>query len=288
MCSCSARPCSTGLCGIAKTGLIGCGLSSPVRSDSPEKAPGWRKAAKNAKRFPPDPVEPLLYTLDRSLIADLAPFAGLSLEDLDHILAIARTVRVAEGRPAFEQDAEAHSFFLLLDGHVRVIKTTAEGEQVIMRYVSSGQLIGIARALGRSTYPATAIAAVDCLLLAWPSDTWTELASSYPGFAANTYKAVGERMEDAHDRVVELATAQVDRRVAHALLRLARQSGRKTEQGIQIGFPITRQDIADMTGTTLHTVSRLLTAWEYQGLVKSMRKRVTVVDAERLRELAGG
>ena len=226
--------------------------------------------------------------LDRSLIADLAPFAGLSPQDLDHILALARPMRIAEGRPVFEQDAEARSFFLLLDGHVRVVKTTVDGEQVIMRYVSAGQLIGIAKALGRSTYPATAVAAMDCMLLAWPNEAWTDLAARFPGFAANIYKAVGQRMEDAHDRVVDLATAQVDRRVARTLLRLVEQTGRKTDHGVQIGFPITRQDIADMTGTTLHTVSRLLTAWETQGLVKSARKKVTVVDAEQLRELAGG
>jgi YD repeat-containing protein len=229
-----------------------------------------------------------LYTLDRSLIADLAPFAGLTPQDLDHILAKARPARVAEGRPVFEQDAEARSFFLLLDGHVRVVKTTADGEQMIMRYMSSGQLIGIATALGRSTYPATAVAAVDCMLLAWPSEAWSDLTALYPGFAASTYRAIGERMEEAHDRMVELATAQVDRRVAHALLRLAKQTGRKTDEGMLIGFPITRQDIADMTGTTLHTVSRLLTAWEYLRLVKSTRKKVTVVDAERLQEHVGG
>ncbi len=227
-----------------------------------------------------------MYTLDRSLIADLPPFAGLSPADLDHILAKARPFRVAETRPVFEQDAEAHAFFLLLDGHVRVVKNTSEGQQVIMRYVSAGQLIGIARALGRTTYPATVIAAVDCMLLAWPNELWDDLTSRFPGFAANTYKAVGARMEEAHDRVIELATAQVDRRVAHALLRLAQQTGRKTEVGMQIGLPITRQDIADMTGTTLHTVSRLLTAWETQGLVKSARKKVTVVDAEGLLKLA--
>lgn len=228
-----------------------------------------------------------MYTLDRSLIADLAPFAGLSSQDLDHVLAKARPLRVAASRPVFEQNAQAHSFFLLLDGHVRVVKMTAEGEHVIMRYVSAGQLIGIAKALGRSTYPATAVAAVDCMLLAWPNEAWTDLVARYPAFAASTYKAVGERMEEAHDRMIELATAQVDRRVAHALLRLARQTGRKTDQGMQIGFPITRQDIADMTGTTLHTVSRLLSAWEYIGLVKSTRKKVTVVDAERLQDLVG-
>lgn len=228
-----------------------------------------------------------MHMLDRSLISGLPPFSGLSGADLDVILDKARPVRIAAGNPVFEQDAEAHSFFLLLDGHVRVVKTTAEGQQVIMRYISAGQMIGIATALGRTTYPATAVAAIDCMLLAWPNETWNDFSTRYPAFAANTYKAFGARVEEAHERVVELATALVDRRVAHALVRLIEQTGRKTEHGLEIGFPITRQDIAEMTGTTLHTVSRLLTAWEHQGLVRSARKRVTVVDAGRLLEHVG-
>ncbi|MGE3874667.1 MAG: Crp/Fnr family transcriptional regulator [Parvibaculaceae bacterium] len=228
-----------------------------------------------------------MYTLDRSLIAGLPPFSGLSRADLDAILEKARPLRIAAGKPVFEQDAETHGFFLLLDGHVRVVKTTAEGQQVIMRYISAGQMIGIATALGRTTYPASAIAAVDCMALTWPNEAWNDFATRYPAFAANTYKAVSVRMEDAHDRVVELATALVDRRVAHALLRLTEQSGRKTDHGIEIAFPITRQDIADMTGTTLHTVSRLLTAWEHLGFIKSTRKRVTVVDIGRLLDHVG-
>ena len=233
-------------------------------------------------------IGPLLYTLDRSLISDLTLFSGLAPADLDHILEKARPLRVAQADLVFEQDQDAHAFFLLLDGHVRVVKTTPDGQQVIVRYVSAGQLIGIAKALGRSTYPASAVAAVDCVVLAWPNEAWSDLSARFPSFAANTYKAVSARMEDAHDRVVELATAQVDQRVAHALLRLAKQTGQKTEHGLQIGFPISRQDIAEMIGTTLHTVSRLLTAWEHLGLVKSTRKRVTVVDSDGLLKLAAG
>ena len=101
-----------------------------------------------------------MHMLDRSLIAGLPPFSGLSRTDLDLILDRARPLRIAAGNPVFEQDAEAHNFYLLLDGHVRVVKTTAEGHQVIMRYISAGEMIGIAAALGRTTYPATAVAAV--------------------------------------------------------------------------------------------------------------------------------
>lgn len=220
--------------------------------------------------------------LDASLIAGLSPFAGLEKDELEQVLALARSLRFEREKPIFEQEAEAHFFFVLLDGHVRVVRTTPEGQQVIVRYISEGEVFGIAAALGRTTYPATAIAAVDCVVLAWPSALWPELSTRFPALGANTYKTVGSRLQEAHTRVIEMSTEQVEQRVAHALLRLVRQTGRKTVEGIEIDFPITRQDIAEMTGATLHTISRLMSAWEGEGIVKSGRKRVTVSDPHRL------
>jgi CRP-like cAMP-binding protein len=110
----------------------------------------------------------------------------------------------------------------------------------------------------------------------------------HPSLAMNTMQTVGSRLQDAHTRVVEMSTEQVERRVAHALLRLAQQAGRKGEAGIQIDFPISRQDVAEMTGTTLHTVSRILSAWEDQGLVDSGRQRISIRNPHKLFMLAEG
>lgn len=226
--------------------------------------------------------------LDCSLIAGMPIFEGLPPSDLDKILQKARSVRIARDHIVFEQGGEAHSFFLLLDGHVRVVKTTPDGQQVIVRYISPGELMGIACALSRTTYPAAAIAAVDCVVLAWPGSLWSELVEKFPAFGRGTYKTIGARLQETQARVVELATEQVEQRVAHALLRLVKQTGKKSCDGILIDFPISRQDIAEMTGTTLHTVSRLLTMWEEKGLVKSGRQKVTVVEPHRLFMLAEG
>ncbi|MCC6203777.1 MAG: Crp/Fnr family transcriptional regulator [Hyphomicrobiales bacterium] len=228
------------------------------------------------------------HRLDRSLISGLPVFEGLDAGSLDEILQSARSLRVEKDTTIFEQDAEAHSFFVLLDGRVRVVKTTADGQQVIVRYIVPGELMGIAQALGRTTYPASAIAVVDCVVLAWPGRLWPEFATAYPAFGMNTYRTVGSRLNDVQTQVMEMATEQVEQRVAHSLLRLIKQSGRKTDEGILIDFPISRQDIAEMTGTTLHTVSRLLTAWEEKGLVRSGRQQVTVVAPHRLMVLAEG
>ena len=224
--------------------------------------------------------------LDRSIIASLPLFEGLSPAELDGVLKDARAVRFSKESAIFEQEAEARSFFVLLAGHVRVVRTTPDGRQVIARYISEGEIFGIAAALGRLTYPATAIAAVDCVVLVWTTAVWPDLSARLPVLNAGTFKTVGSRLQDTQTRVVELATEQVEQRVANALLRLANQTGRKTEAGIEIDFPISRQDIAEMTGTTLHTVSRLLSAWEERGIVVSGRQRVTVTDAHRLVLLA--
>ncbi len=154
-------------------------------------------------------------------------------------------------------------------------------------HVPAGELFGFAAAIGRDTYPGTAIAAADCIVLSWPMHLWSTFAAAHPGFAAATARTIGHRLGEMNDRVVELATLQVEQRVARALLRLIEQTGKRTDAGVEIDFPITRQDISEMTGTTLHTVSRLLSVWARDGIIDPERrhKRITVSDPHRLVEL---
>jgi len=224
--------------------------------------------------------------VDRSLVAGFPLFAGLSAAELDAILTEARAARYAKNSAVFEQGEEAHSFFLLLHGHVRATKTTPAGQQIVVRYVTPGEIFGVATAIGITTYPATATATDDSVALAWPSVAWPRLVAQHPALATNTLQTVGARLQETHTRVMEMSTEQVERRIAHTLLRLVKQAGRKVEQGIEIDFPISRQDIAEMTGTTLHTVSRTLSAWEQQGLVEGGRQRIVVRDPHRLFMLA--
>jgi CRP-like cAMP-binding protein len=224
--------------------------------------------------------------VDRSLVAKLPLFAGLAPAELDAVLAEARSIRYPKNSAVFEEGEDAHSFFVLLHGHVRASKMTPAGQQVVVRYVTPGEIFGVALAIGLTKYPATATAVDDSVALAWPSAAWPRLVAQHPALATNTLQTVGSRLQETHTRVVEMSTQQVERRVAHALLRLARQAGRKVEQGVEIDFPISRQDIAEMTGTTLHTVSRTLSAWESQGLIESGRQRVVLRDPHRLFTLA--
>ena len=225
--------------------------------------------------------------LDESLLIGLPPFSRLERSQIREILDLAVPRRYDTGTAIFREGAEAERFYLLLDGFIRVIRTTPTGEQIIALHIAPGQLFGIAPALQRDSYPATAMAAAECLALSWPVRLWNDFTAKYDGFATESYRTVGERLGEMQTRIVELATKAVEQRVAAALLRMVNQTGRKTEDGIEIAFPITRQNISDMTGTTLHTVSRLLSAWEKDGLVKSTRKHVVVTSPHRLMMLSG-
>jgi CRP/FNR family transcriptional regulator, nitrogen oxide reductase regulator len=225
-------------------------------------------------------------SIDPSLVAHLPLFAGFSPEACEIVLRDAHSLRVAKGKAVFEQGEEVHAFFLLLHGHIRAAKMTPAGEQVIVRYVSSGEIFGVAQAIGLTHYPATATAVEDSVILSWPVAAWARLTAQFPLLAANTLKTVGGRLQEAHSRVVEMSTEQVEQRVAHALLRLANQSGRRSDQGIAIDFPLSRQDIAEMTGATIFTVSRTLSNWEQRGLIDSGRQRIVLSEPDALRALA--
>lgn len=220
--------------------------------------------------------------LDESLLLPLPLFSKLGKAQVRTILDQATSRRFESGAAIFHEGALAERFFLLLDGTIKVVKTTPDGEQVTSIHIPTGQLFGIAKALGRTSYPATALAASEALALSWPTSLWDNFVTEYSGFATETYKTVGDRLGELNTRVIEMSTKHVEQRIARALLRLIAQSGRQVEQGIEISFPITRKDVSEMTGTTLQTVSRLLSSWEKNGLVTSKRKKIIICNPHQL------
>ena len=230
---------------------------------------------------------PLHGILDESLLTQMPPFSMLTTDQIREILDQATSRRYEAGVAVFEEGFDADRFYMLLDGHIRVVRISEQGERIIALHIPSGELFGIAAALGRKTYPATAITAVEAVALSWPMHLWADFVACYDGFATQTYKTVGHRIDEMSTRMLELATQQVEQRIACAILRMINQSGRKVDNGIKIDFPITRQNLSEMTGATLHTVSRTLSAWERGGIIESQRKRITVCDPHKLAILTG-
>lgn len=226
--------------------------------------------------------------ISRTTVQGLPLFEKMEPGELDDVLALATSTLYPAGDTVFEQGQTADRFFLLLHGRLRVTQVTSEGQQVVVRMVNPGDLFGIAKALRRLDYPGTAAAVVDSVVLAWPMSTWEGLLERHPSLAVNAMQTMGSRLLEAQQRLRELSTEEVERRVAHTVLRLANQSGRKEDRGVRIDFPVSKQDIAEMTGTTLYTVSRILTAWEKAGLVDGGRQKLLLKDPHQLLLIADG
>ncbi len=225
---------------------------------------------------------------DRTAILRHAPFNAMSGDEADELLQIALPCQVAMNSAVFHQGDPARYFYILLEGRLKVVQVTPDGQQIVARIVGPGEMFGIARALRRTDYPATAIAVTWSAALAWPMRRWDEMISRHPSLAKAALHTLGCSLQDTQARLRELSTEDVEHRVAHTLMRLVARSGRRTAEGVLIDFPISRQDIAEMSGTTLFTVSRLLGVWATAGLVSRGRRKLVVHDTRRLKALADG
>jgi CRP-like cAMP-binding protein len=203
-------------------------------------------------------------------------FSGLSDAALAEIRQAAVTRRVAKDGFFFYQDDPAEALFVLSAGRVKLAQVTADGQQVVMLVIGPWTAFGHTAAFEDQRYPVSAQAMEDSEALAWPHETIVRLIEQYPRIAMNGMQVVTGRVQEFQNRYRELATERVERRVARAVLRLAQQLGQKTSEGVLIEMPFTRQDLAEMTGTTLYTVSRILSRWEEQELISTARGRILV------------
>lgn len=224
--------------------------------------------------------------LRESLKGQVPLFEGLTEEALDEILNRGQRHQLARGFTLFQQGAFAESFHLILAGRLKVAQNTPEGQQVIVRYLGPREVAGCVAVCGGLPYPATATAVEDTWLLQWKREPLGELAERWPQIAVNAMRIMGGRMQELQDRVRELQGERVEQRIARALARLVVQAGRRTAEGIEIDFALSRQDLAEMVGTTLHTVSRTLASWEQVGIVRGGRQRVTILDPHSLSSIA--
>lgn len=213
-------------------------------------------------------------------------FSDQPEEALERAVGLARRSKLGKGETLFRQGGAAEAFHLIIAGRLKVSQTTPEGQHVIIRYLGPREVAGCVAVCGGMPYPATAEAVEDTWLLSWSRPRIAELADRHPGIAMAAMRIMGGRMVELQQRLREMQTQQVERRIAHALGRLVVQAGRRTRDGIEIDFPITRQDLAEMTGTTLHTVSRTLSKWEAAGIVAGGRQRVVILQPHALVSVA--
>lgn len=213
-------------------------------------------------------------------------FDGLNQPALEEIYRASRIERRNPGEFYFFQGDPADSVFVLAEGRIKLLQLTPDGQQVILRMIAPYTLFGVIASVDGATYPVTAEAVEACRALCWSHEVLRGLIARYPQIAQNVMQEMAGHVQEMQDRLREMATERVERRVARTLLRLVRAAGKRTEQGIEITMPVSRQDLAEMSGTTLFTASRIVSEWERQGLVRAGRERLVVLQPHGLVKIA--
>jgi CRP-like cAMP-binding protein len=208
---------------------------------------------------------------------ELAPiFKDLDDLQLIEVLQAGRQREVEPDTFLYMQGDEAISFYLLLNGRIKLTQVTPDGQEIILRYASPGESFGLIAVLTEQTYPVSAYVVNNSRILVWQRSEMNTLMGRMPTMAMNALRILSGRVREFQDRIRELSTERVEQRIARAVLRLAHQTGKKVPQGIFLDLPISRQDLAEMTGTTLFTVSRTLSKWETMGLIITGREQIII------------
>lgn len=220
--------------------------------------------------------------LKPQILSKVDLFENLTITDLEKIAHSAYGLELLKDEVLFLQGDPAEKIYLILQGHIKLVQTHHDGQQILIRVAGPVEMLG-AVALGRvNAYPASAFAISNCKVVYWTREKLLELIGQIPLLASNTMHFMADKIQVMQDRFRLIATQKVEQRLAHTLINLMRTSGKPTENGIQINVALSRQELSEMIGTTLYTVSRLLQQWEKNKIVKCGRERIEILDHQAL------
>jgi CRP/FNR family transcriptional regulator, nitrogen oxide reductase regulator len=215
-----------------------------------------------------------------------AVFAGVPARELSALAGVAREQTYRPREVVFEETEPAHWFCIVRSGRVKIVRQSRAGKDVVLDVLGPGEPFGGVAAIEGRPYPASAQTIEPTVVLKLPSDAVRALSERYPAIIREMALMMGRRLRMAHDSVASLAVDPVDARLAATLLRLGEREGERGPNAVSLPFHLTRQTLADMTGTTVETTIRTLSRWLKDGLVRDDGERLVLADVEALRAIA--
>jgi CRP/FNR family transcriptional regulator len=214
--------------------------------------------------------------------------AGVPARDVEALAALAREERIAARGYVFMEGDPAHWLCVVKSGRVRIVRHGRAGRDVVLEMLGPGEVFGGVAVIEQRPYPASAQASEPSVIVKIPAAAVRPLADRHPSIIREMALMMGRRLRAAHDSVRSLAADPVEARLAGALLRLVDREGERAADGVALPFHLTRQSLADMTGTTVETTIRVVSRWIRDGLVSDDGQRLVLNDTAALRTLAEG
>ena len=215
-------------------------------------------------------------------------FDGVSAEVAEYCLRLGRPLAAKRGDILARQGDTADRCFYVRSGYGKVTSSSLDGHQILLCFVGPRDLVGQSAVTpDLETYLTTTVVVQPMELVFWTRDVALEISAQCPDIHARLDASLARNIQILLARLHTVGEGPVPRRLASALLELGDRHGEATERGVTIGPLVTREDLANLTGSSLYTASRVLSEWEADGLIVSRRGRLRLLNVARLRSLAG-
>ncbi|MDA8169691.1 MAG: Crp/Fnr family transcriptional regulator [Nitrospiraceae bacterium] len=212
-------------------------------------------------------------------------FQGMSEEDLKSIAPRFKTEKSKKRDILFSEGDPPGWFYIVLEGKVKITKLSQEGKEIILEIIPPLDVFGGVAVIRGIPYPANAVAMEDSVLLRISREDLMQVLGKFPGITFEIFKNLGTRLQDSHESMKNIALEKVVSRVASLLLKLADKSGTETPGGVSIDMKLTKQDIAEMVGSTVETSIRTMSRLKKTGVLEEKDGKIIIRDVEKLKAL---
>jgi len=224
-----------------------------------------------------------------ALVRQFPLFSGISPADCISIVSSAREKSLLRGQTIYLAGDSIQQTLLLTSGCVKVTQLGPNGDEVILRLNGPGEVVGAlcSQVCRGSSHCSGAQAIQPSKTLVWDAHLFETISERFPLLRRNIGRILGERLREMEERFREVSTERVAPRLGSQLMRLQRQIGKQADDGT-VEINLSRTDLAQLTGMTLFTVSRLLCQWEQRGIVLARREAVLIRSPQVLQTMCQG
>ena len=221
-----------------------------------------------------------------TVLRETPVFRKLSPQDRATVARAASLRRYEKGDTIFEQDTAANAFYTIASGRVKVFKMLPTGKDVILEVFGEGDPLGAIAVYDDRPFPASAVALEDTTCVIIPRDSFFALLEAHPSLVRGLMLGMTVRMVELTNRLAELSGSRIEPRFARLFLKLAADMGHPGPRGTVIPLVLSRQELADMTGTTIETCIRIMSRWNKDAVVRTEKDGFVVLDRSELERIA--
>jgi CRP/FNR family transcriptional regulator, nitrogen oxide reductase regulator len=221
-----------------------------------------------------------------AVLAQIPLFRRVSPEDRERIAAVAVVRSYERGDKVFDEGDASETFFVVVTGRIKVFKHAPNGSDIILEIFGPGGPLGAVAAYESRPYPASAAAIEPATCLLIPRQAFFTLLERHPSLVRGLLGSLSMRLVELTTRLAELTGGRIEVRFARLFLKLSEQLGKPDRGGTFIPLALSRQELADLTGTTIETAIRIMSRWNKDEVIRTEKDGFVLVDRESLETVA--